>query len=258
MRHIGQHLPSHNRAVQRDAGPHRIRCRRVEELPALLGEQLQAAVPRAGPGVRATARCERRPHLRRMAETLRARSAPGVEGDRRVRRAWNGQAALLLRHLRHGVSDRRAGPPLGSRRGGRRGGRSPHAILSSRGRCYRALGGGIGAGCERSCGRSPRAVPVPQEPGGGQRHHEHGHRRGALVLGGVPCGRPLREHGERACASQHRAAAGHRRGGWPERPRMRRQRAVGRHPANGGTHSRGKRGGGCKTQSCGTCGSCSE
>lgn len=258
MRHIGQHLPSHNRAVQRDAGPHRIRCRRVEELPALLGEQLQAAVPRAGPGVRATARCERRPHLRRMAEALRARGAPRVEGHRRVRRARNGQAALLLRHLRHGVPERRAGPSLGSRRGGRRGGRSPHAILSSRGRRYRAPGGGVGAGSERPGGGPPGAVPVPQEPGGGQRHHERGHRRRSLVVGVLPLGRPLRKRGERTCASQHRAAEGHRRVRWPERPRMRRRRAVGRHPANGGTHRRGKRGEGCETQSCGTCGSCSE
>ena len=227
MGHIGQYLPSHYRAVQRDAESHRNRCRRMEELPALLGEQLQAAVPRAGPGVRATARCERRPHLRRMAEALRARSAPRVEGHRRVRRARNGQAALLLRHLRYGVSDRRAGPPLGSRRSGRRGGRSPNAILSSRGRSDRASGGGIGAGGERSGGRPLGAVLVPQEPDGGRRHHGRRHRRGTLVLGGVPGGRPLRKRGERACASRHRAAAGYRRGGWPERPRMRRRRAVG-------------------------------
>mgnify|MGYP007077968924 FL=1 len=258
MRRIGQHLPSHHRAVQRDAGPHRIRCRRMEELPALLGEQLQTAVPRTGPGVRAASRCERRPHLRGVAEALRARGASGIEGHRRVRRARNGQAALLLRHLRHGVSDRRAGPPLGSRRGGRLRGGGPHAILSSRGRRYRALGGGIGAGCGRSCGGSSGAVPVPQEPDGSQQHHERGHRRRTLVIGALPCGRPLRKRGKRACASWHRAAAGHRRGGWPERPRMRRQRAVGRHPANGGARRRGKRGGGRETQSCGTCGSCSE
>lgn len=258
MRRIGQHLPSHHRAVQRDAGPHRNRCRRMEELPALLGEQLQAAVPRAGPGVRAASRRERRPHLRGVAEALRARGAPWVEGHRRVRRARNGQAALLLRHLRHGVPDRRASPPLGSRRGGRLRGGGPHAILSSRGRHYRAPGGGIGAGCGRPCGGSSGAVPVPQEPGGGQRHHERGHRRGTLAVGALPCGRPLRKLGERACASRHRAAAGHRRGGWSEHPRMRRRRAVSRYPADGGTRRRGKRGGGRETQSCGTCGSCSE
>ena len=165
---FGKSLPEDHGTLRGGLRAHRGGRVRVGGLSAVGFQKLQAPVRGAGSRPRPEARRDGGTHLRWVANALRSCRQARVEGDRGFRRAWHGEAAILLRRLRHRSRQGRAGgEAVGCEGGGCRGGRRPRA------------GGG-----RRRRGRPGRSGlgGVPQRSRGVLRLAARARRRGSRVV----------------------------------------------------------------------------
>ena len=218
----------------------------MDGLPPLGIEKLQAPLRRAGARPRPEARRHGRPHLRGVAQALRARGAARVEGDSGVRGPRNRQAALLLRPVRH-----RGGPGRGALEGGRLPRGDSRRALRRGGDGARRMGRDAPRRLLRPGRRVPRIGPRPARRD--RRRIRGGRRPRARALGRVRRGPPLRRRPRRVGAG--RGVPAYRPPGVARRdrgPRLRRERTVVAAAAGGRARRGGERARGGQAQTCGT------